>query len=70
MHPGYIVCILLLSIYLLGEGLLLLRRKGPADKGFILLFGVWILSIILSCLNPNGFSVFGKCSTLENRLRE
>lgn len=58
MHPGYVVCILLLSLYLLGEGVLLIWRKGPVDKGFKLLLGVWILSLILSFFNPNGFSVF------------
>jgi len=58
MHPGYIVCILLLSLYLLGEGVLLVRRKGPVDKGFKLLFSVWVSALILSFFNPNGFSVF------------
>jgi len=64
MHPGYIVCILLISLYLLGEGFLLFKRKSPADKGFKLLFSVWVLTLILSFLNPNGFSVWGEMLSL------
>jgi hypothetical protein len=69
MHPGYIVCILLVSLYLLGEGLLLVIRKRHADKGFKLLFSVWILSLLLSFLNPNGFSVFGEMLSLGERTK-
>jgi hypothetical protein len=69
MHPGYIVCILLLSLHLLGEGVLLVMRQNPADKGFKLLFSVWVLTLIISSLNPNGFSVFGEMLTLGEQTR-
>ena len=69
MHPGYIVCILLISLYLLGEGVLLVIRKGPVDKGFKLLFSVWLLALILSFFNPNGFSVFGEMLTLGEQTK-
>jgi hypothetical protein len=61
MHHGYIVCILLISVYLLGEGISQAsKRSGPANnRRFILLFGVWIFSLILSFLNPSNFSIFG-----------
>lgn len=69
MHPGYIVCILLLSLYILGEGVLLVMRRGPVDKGFKLLSSVWISALILSFLNPNGFSVFGEMLTLGEQTK-
>ncbi len=61
MHYGYIVCILLISVYLLGEGISQAsKRPWPAyNKRFILLFGVWIFALILSFLNPSNFSILG-----------
>lgn len=53
MHPGFIVCILIISIYLAGEGVNYFLKKR-SDKLFRNLFIVWILSIILSMVNPNG----------------
>ncbi len=58
MHPGYIVCILLISLYLTGEGVLYVLRKDFSNEGFRALFIVWILTIMFALLNPNGLSAF------------
>ncbi len=58
MHPGYIVCILLISIYLAGEGIRYFFRKGCDDNIFKGLLMIWILSIVFSFLNPNGGGIF------------
>jgi hypothetical protein len=61
MHHGYIVCVLLISLYLLGEGISQASRKKRAayNKRLTFLFGVWILTLILSFLNPSNFSILG-----------
>lgn len=54
MHPGYIVCILLLSLYLVGEGARCFLSKNCKDgiiKGLLM---IWFLTVILSMFNPNG----------------
>jgi hypothetical protein len=53
-HPGYIICILLVTIYLVGEGGR--RLLGNDDKNgiFYLLLVLWGLSVIASLFNPNG----------------
>jgi hypothetical protein len=54
LHLGYVVCIMLVTLYLAGEGLERLFRKDYDNavlKGLVL---VWILTIIASIANPNG----------------
>ncbi len=58
MHPGYIVCIFLVTLYLSGEGVLYVLRKDFSNERFRTLFIVWILTIIFALLNPNGLSAF------------
>jgi len=58
MHPGYIVVILLITLYLLGEGVrCLISRdyKGSIFKGLLM---IWVLTVIFSMLNPNGLNIF------------
>jgi len=67
MHPGYIVVILLITLYLLGEGarcLISRDYKGSIFKGLLM---IWVLTVIFSMLNPNGatmltliFSIHGE----------
>ncbi len=58
MHPGYIVCVLLISIYLVCEGVISVLIKGSDNRSFKTLLIVWVLTIIFSLFNPNGLSVF------------
>lgn len=53
MHPGYIVCILLISIYLIGEGYRYFIKKDPENR-FKDTLKIWILTILFSAFNPNG----------------
>jgi len=67
MHPGYIVCILIVTIYLIGEGSQYFfgnTQKGDALKGMLI---IWTLTILMSMINPNGpimltrlFSIHGE----------
>lgn len=65
MHPGYIVCILLLSIYVIGEGVNFLIRKGRDKKSFINLLIVGVSAPLLSLINPYGFKVIEVLILLE-----
>ncbi|TNF55112.1 tetratricopeptide repeat protein [bacterium] len=56
-HPGYIICILLVTIYLVGEGTGLFFKKGMEKSSFHRLSIAWGLTIILSLVNPNGWTV-------------
>jgi hypothetical protein len=54
MHPGYIVCIMLVFLYLAGEifrCILVRDSQNNIMKGLIVIF---ILTVIFSVLNPNG----------------
>jgi hypothetical protein len=58
MHPGYVICFALLSIYLVGESIRYLSRKGRENntvKGLLL---IWVLSFLFSYLNPNQWDIF------------
>ncbi len=70
MHPGYIVCVLLVTLYLVGEGLYFITKKAPSAQGFKILFAVWILSIIFSFFNPTGLSAFTEAFSLGKRAQE
>jgi len=54
MHPGYIVCILLVSLYLFGEGLRLLLKRADSRDAFKTLLVLWVATLVLSSINPNG----------------
>jgi hypothetical protein len=60
MHPGYIVCLLLISIYLFAFGIRHFIVKDHQEKGsqFRRLLMVWILSILTATLNPAGMGEF------------
>lgn len=67
MHPGYIVCILLITLYLAGEGIRSFLGKTSSNSTLKNLLAVWFLAVILSMLNPNGavmlkrmFSIHGE----------
>ncbi|GBD98570.1 hypothetical protein BMS3Abin07_00590 [bacterium BMS3Abin07] len=58
MHPGYIVCLLLISIYLSAQVILFFIKR---DSGYATLRGllaVWVLSILFSIFNPAGLDIF------------
>jgi hypothetical protein len=66
-HPGYIVCILLVSLYCADEGIRCLFRGSFRDSIVGELLVIWVLSLLFSMLNPNGaimlsrmFSVHGE----------
>jgi hypothetical protein len=65
MHPGYIVCILLISLYVAGEGALSLRKDDPRKRGARILSIVWCLAIIACVLNPTGLSAFSEIFSVE-----
>jgi hypothetical protein len=54
MHPGYIICLVLITLYLAAEGGR--RLLGNDDKNgiFYRLLILWGLSVIASLFNPNG----------------
>lgn len=54
MHPGYIVRILLISIYLVGDGIgYFIKRNSNSFKTLLI---IWILTLSFSIFNPNGLS--------------
>jgi hypothetical protein len=54
LHPAYIVCILLVTLYLAGEGIRYLFGTDNKDGRFKGLLMIWSLTIVFSMLNPNG----------------
>jgi len=64
MHPGYIVCILLVSLYLIGELIKSGVRKDTAVKRYRALFIVWAMTIIVILLNPVGLNIVGMLFSL------
>jgi hypothetical protein len=56
MHPGYIICLVLVSIYLAGEGFRWFFSRSRRNTLFRDIAVVWALSIILSAFNPNAFA--------------
>jgi hypothetical protein len=54
MHPGYVVCIMMITLYIIGEGLRYFFSKNASKdilKGLLI---IWGLTVMLSILNPNG----------------
>ncbi len=64
LHAGHIVCILLISLYVVGEGILSVLRKDAGERNFRTLLAVWALSMIFSLVNPVGTDVFGGALSL------
>jgi hypothetical protein len=65
MHPGYIVCIMLITLYLLGEGIRYLHSREDKEgilKGMLI---AWFLTIILSLINPNGTTIISGLFSLH-----
>ena len=63
MHPGYIVCIFLITLYVTGTGFLYFSRKQHSID-FKALSLIWVLSIIFALFNPSGLNVFAEMFTL------
>lgn len=57
MHPGYVICILPVSVYLFGEGLRFFLKKSVTRGAVLQLFAVWVATLVLSSMNPNGVRV-------------
>ncbi|MEW6002159.1 MAG: hypothetical protein AB1638_05865 [Nitrospirota bacterium] len=58
MHRGYIICFVLLSVYLAGESIRYFFRKGREDNALKGIFLISALSFLFSYLNPNRWDVF------------
>jgi hypothetical protein len=54
MHPGYIICLVLITLYLAAEGGRRLLGKDDKNGIFYRLLILWGLSVIASLFNPNG----------------
>ncbi len=65
MHPGYVVCLMLLSLYLAVEGFLSILNKDATARRFKRLFVVWVLAFLASLLNPDGLGVFRGFTSME-----
>ncbi len=58
-HPGYIISLLLLTIYLIGEGWeFFFSKQETRASPLKSLFVVWVLSVVAIFCNPSGLSVF------------
>ncbi|MBI5676802.1 MAG: hypothetical protein HZC48_13460 [Nitrospirae bacterium] len=57
MHPGYIICFILLLMYLAGESIRYLFREVRRDNAVKGLFLISVLSFLFSYLNPNHWDV-------------
>lgn len=57
MHPGYIVCILLMSVYVVGEGLRRYVKKDIKGGIFAPLLALLGLTVVLSMFNPLGVTM-------------
>lgn len=57
MHPGFIICIMLTTLYLAGEGARSLLRKDGKESIFYRLLIIWCLTILFSLLNPTGITM-------------
>jgi hypothetical protein len=65
MHPGYIVCLLLVSLYLFAH-IFHYFVKRDEDTGFFkIVMILWILTVFSAALNPTGLSVFKELFSIE-----
>ena len=58
MHPGYIVCLLLVSLYLFAYVFHYFVKKDEDTGSFKTIMILWILTVLSSALNPTGLSEF------------
>ncbi|TNF55111.1 hypothetical protein EP227_03205 [bacterium] len=58
MHPGYVVCFALLSLYLAGEFIRYLFKKGRQENAVKGIFFIWVVSFLVSYFNPNRWDIF------------
>ncbi len=65
MHPGYIVCILLITLYLLGEGIRCLISRDNKVSVFKGVLIIWVLTVILSLINPNGPTILASVFSIH-----
>lgn len=65
MHPGYIVCIMLITLYLAGEGTRCFFSRDYKDSIFKGLLIIWGLTIIFSMLNPNKAAMLSSIFTIH-----
>jgi len=70
MHPGYIVCILLVSLYLAGEGISSALKRESGKRPLKALLLVWCLSIVAALGNPNGPRAFIEVFSLGEHAQE
>jgi hypothetical protein len=70
MHPGYIVCILLLSLYLFSSGIHYFVMKDR-EEGFKLgrLLTIWTLCFLSSLINPADWTVYKELLYLDRNTR-
>ncbi|MBI5676801.1 MAG: tetratricopeptide repeat protein [Nitrospirae bacterium] len=66
MHPGYIVCILLITIYTVSEGVLFFFSGNRKDSIFRGMLIIWCLTILLSMLNPTGMTMLKSLSSIHD----
>lgn len=58
-HGGFILGDVLILLFLIGEGLSFIFKKSNLnDKEILILYGIGLLSVIASFLNPNGTAAF------------
>ena len=69
MHPGYIVCILLITLYAAGEGIRSLMERDAGRGSLKTLLLVWFLAVAASMVNPVGSAVFAELSSLRQHTR-
>jgi hypothetical protein len=67
MHPGYIVCLMLITLYLAGEGIRSFLSKDYKDGIFKGLLIVWVMTIFFSLFNPNGAEVLTRIFSIHDK---
>jgi hypothetical protein len=57
MHPGFIVCLLLIAIYIIAEAWNFLGKRASGNAALKMFSIMFILSAIAGVINPNGLNV-------------
>jgi hypothetical protein len=72
MHPGYIVCLLLVSLYVAAFGIdhFITKDRRERRGTFRTLLVIWLLSLLSSMLNPVGWSAFSELAYMGEYTRE
>jgi hypothetical protein len=58
MHPGYVICFVLLLLYLVGESIRYLSEKGRQNNMARGLLLICAISFLFSYMNPNNWNIF------------